>query len=59
MQVLSFFVFVVTVAVGTSALGYGLTLLTEPAMSRRCRVPHETLPGRRAHGQRVRCRSEG
>ena len=59
MQVLTFFVFVVTVAVGTSALGYGLTRLMEPAPSRRCRVPHEALRRRRAHGQRARCRLEG
>ena len=59
MQVLSFFVFVVTAAVGTCALGYGLTLLTEPAPSRRCRVPREALRRRKAQGQRARCRLEG
>ena len=59
MQVLSFLVFVVTVAVGTSALGYGLTLLTEPAPGRRCRVPHEALRRRKTHGQRARCKLEG
>ena len=59
MQVLSFIIFVVTVAIGTSAFGYGLTLLTEQAASRRCRVPHEALRRRRVHRQRGRCRLEG
>jgi hypothetical protein len=59
LQALSFIVFVVTVAVGTSALGYGLTLLAEPSPSRRCRVPREALRSRKAHGQRARCRLEG
>lgn len=59
MQVLSFFVFIVTVAIGTSAFGYGLTLLTGQAASRRCRRPHGALRGRRVHRQRGRCRLEG
>ena len=59
MQVLLFFVFIVTVAIGTSAFGYGLTLLTEQAASRRCRRPHEALRRRRVHRQRGRCRLEG
>ena len=58
MQVLSFFVFVVAVAVGTSAFGYGLSLLGERAASRRCRVPHEMLRRRKVHRQRGRCRLE-
>ena len=59
MQVLWFFVFVVTVAVATSAFGYGLSFLTEQTLSRRCRMPHEAHHRRRVHRQRLRCRSEG
>jgi hypothetical protein len=59
LQVLAFVVFVGTVVVGTSAIGYGLTLLTEPAARRRCRVPRESLRRRRVHRQRGRCRLEG
>jgi hypothetical protein len=59
LQVLSFVVFIVTVAVGTSAIGYGLTLLAEPAASRRCRVPQEALRRGRVHRQRGRCRLGG
>ncbi len=58
-QVLSFFVFVVVVAIGTSSFGYGLSLWMERAASRRCRIFHETLRRRRIHRQRVRCRLEG
>ncbi len=58
LQILAFFVFVVTVVVGTSAIGYGLSLWTEQTVSRRCRMPHETLRRRRIHRQRVRCRLE-
>ena len=59
MQVMSFIVFVVVAAVGTSGVGYAVTLLTEPAASRRCRAPREAVRRRRAHGRRVRCRLEG
>ncbi len=59
MQVLWFFVFVVAVVVGTSAFGYGLSLLTEQTLSRRCRMPHEAHRRRRVHRQRGRCRLEG
>jgi hypothetical protein len=59
LQILAFFVFVVTVAVATSAFGYGLSLLTERVASRRCGVPHETQRRRRVHRQRVRCRLDG
>ncbi|MDQ3363010.1 MAG: hypothetical protein M3534_15365 [Actinomycetota bacterium] len=59
LQILAFFVFVVAVAVGTSAIGYGLSLWTERAASRRCRMPHEILRRRKVHRQRVRCRLEG
>ena len=59
LQVLSFFVFVLTAAFATSALGYGLSLFEERAASRRCRVPQEMLRRRKAHRQRVRCRFEG
>lgn len=59
MQVLSFAVFVVTVAIATSAIGYGFSLWRERPTSRRCRVPHEALRRRRAHRQRGRCRLEG
>ncbi len=59
MQVLSFIIFVVTVALGTSAIGYGLSLLEEPAASRRCRRPHEALRRRRVHRLRGRCRLGG
>ncbi len=58
MQILSFFVFVLTVAVGTSAFGYGLTLLMERTVGRRCRMPHEMLRRRKVRRQRVRCRLE-
>ena len=58
MQVLSFFVFVVTVAIATSAIGFGLSLLTERTVSRKCRVPHEMHRRRIARRQRVRCRYE-
>ncbi len=58
MQVLSFFVFIATVAVATSAIGYGLSLWTERAASRRCRMPHQMLCRRKVHRQRVRCRLE-
>lgn len=57
MQVLSFFVF--TGAVATSAIGYGLSLWTEQAVSRRCRVPQEAFRRERVHRQRVRCKLEG
>ncbi len=59
MQVLWFFVFVVTAIVGTSAIGYGLSLLREQATSRRCRVPHGELRRGRVHRLRGRCRLEG
>ncbi len=59
LQVLAFFAFVVTVAVGTSAFGYGLSLWMERTVSRRCRMPHEMLSRRKAHRQRARCRLEG
>ena len=58
MQVLSFFVFIVMAAVATSALGYGLSFLTEQALSRRCRLPQEALRRKRVHRKRVRCRLE-
>lgn len=59
MQTLAFFVFVVTVVIATSAFGYGLSLLKERTVSRRCRVPHEIHHRRTARRQRVRCRYEG
>jgi hypothetical protein len=59
LQVLSFAVFIVAVIVGTSAIGYGLNLLTGAAASRRCRVPQEALRRGRVHRQRGRCRLEG
>ncbi len=59
MQILLFFVFVVAVAVGTSAFGYGLSFLTEQTLSRRCRMPHEPHRKTRVHSHRVRCRLEG
>jgi hypothetical protein len=58
LQVLSFFVFVLTAAFATSAIGYGLSLFEERAASRRCRMPQEALR-RRVHRQRGRCRLEG
>jgi hypothetical protein len=59
LQVLSFFVFVLTAAFATSAIGYGLSLFEERAASRRCRMPQEALRRRRVHRQRGRCRLEG
>ena len=59
MQVLAFFVFVVTVAVATSAIGYGLALFEQRTGSRRCRAPYEALRRRSVHRQRERCRLEG
>jgi hypothetical protein len=58
-QTLAFFVFVVTVVIATSAMGLGLSLLTERTVSRRCRIPHETHRRRTVRRQRVRCRHEG
>lgn len=58
MPVLLFIVFVVLVVVGSSALGYSLSLLREPPASRRCRVPHEMHHRRMIRRQRVRCRYE-
>ena len=58
MQVLAFIVFVVTIAIGTSAIGYGASVLWEPAASRRCRVSQEALRRRRIHRQRGRCKLE-
>ncbi len=59
MQILSFFVFVVAVAVVTSAFGYGLSLIGERTVGRRCRMPQEMLRRRKVHRLRVRCRLEG
>jgi len=59
LQVLSFFVFVAVVAIGTSAFGYGLSLIGECPPSGECRMPHEAQRRRRVHRQRVRCRLEG
>ena len=56
MQVLSFFVFVLTVAFATSAIGYGLSLFEKRTASRRCRMPQGMLRRRKVHRQRVRCR---
>ncbi len=56
---MSFFVFVLTAAFATSAIGYGLSLFEERAASRRCRMPQEALRRRRVHRQRGRCRLEG
>jgi len=57
--ILSFFVFVVLVALGTLALGYGLSLFEEQSSTRRCRIPHEMYRRRKVRRQRVRCRLEG
>ena len=59
MQVLSFFVFVLTAAFATSAIGYGLSLFEERTAGRRCRMPHVALRRRRVHRQRGRCRLGG
>ena len=56
LQVLAFFVFVVTVAVAISAIGYGLSLFEQRTDSRKCRMPREALRRRRVHRQRGRCR---
>ena len=59
MPVLLFFVFVVLVVLGISALGYSLSLLREPPASRRCRVPYEMHHRRMVRRRRERCRYEG
>jgi hypothetical protein len=59
LQVLSFAVLVVTVVVGTYAIGYGLSLFEERTASRRCGMPHAALRRRRVHRMRGRCRLEG
>ena len=58
MEILAFFVFVVTVAIATSAIGFGLSLLTERTVSRKCRMLHEMHRRRIVRRQRVRCRYE-
>ncbi|HZF57508.1 MAG TPA: hypothetical protein VEZ19_03430 [Rubrobacter sp.] len=59
MPVLLFVVFVALVVLGISAFGYSLSLLKEPPISRRCRVPHEMHHRRMIRRRRVRCRYEG
>ena len=59
MPVLLFVVFVALVVFGISAFGYSLSLLEEPPISRRCRVPHEMHHRRMIRRRRVRCRYEG
>jgi hypothetical protein len=59
LPVLLFVVFVALVVLGISALGYSLSLLKEPPISRRCRVPHEMHHRRMIRRRRVRCRYEG
>ena len=59
MSVLLFVVFVALVVLGISAFGYSLSLLKEPPISRRCRVPHEMHHRRMIRRRRVRCRYEG
>ena len=59
MSVLMFVVFVALVVLGISAFGYSLSLLKEPPISRRCRVPHEMRHRRMIRRRRVRCRYEG
>jgi hypothetical protein len=58
-SVLLFVVFVALVVLGISAFGYSLSLLKEPPISRRCRVPHEMHHRRMIRRRRVRCRYEG
>ena len=58
MPVLLFVVFVALVVLGISAFGYSLSLLKEPPISRRCRVPHEMHHRRMIPQRRVRCRYE-
>jgi hypothetical protein len=57
--VLLFVVFVALVVLGISAFGYSLSLLKEPPISCRCRVPHEMHHRRMIRRRRVRCRYEG
>jgi hypothetical protein len=57
-EILAFFVFVVTVTIATWAIGFGLSLLTERTVSRRCRMPHEMYRRRIVRRQRERCRDE-
>jgi hypothetical protein len=58
-QILLFFIFVVLVGVGILALGYGLSLVEDRTLGRRCRMPHEMYRRRSVRRQRVRCRFEG
>jgi hypothetical protein len=57
--VLSFFTFIALVGTGTLTLGYGLSLLEQQIVGRRCRMPHEMHRRRTVRRQRVRCRYEG
>ncbi len=58
MQILLFFIFVALVGVGMLALGYGLSLVEDRTVGRRCRMPHETYRRRKVRRQKVRCRFE-
>jgi hypothetical protein len=58
-QILVFFIFVVLVVIFTLALGYGLSLVEDQIVSRRCRMPHEMHRRRKGRRQRVRYRFEG
>jgi hypothetical protein len=56
LPVLLFVVFVALVVLGISAFGYSPSLLKEPPISRRCRVPHEMHHRRMIRRRRVHCR---
>jgi hypothetical protein len=53
-----FFIFVVLVVLGTVALGYGLSLMEDRTVGRRCRMSHKRYRRKKVRRQRVRCRFE-
>ena len=59
MPIVMFFIFIAVVGVFTLALGYVLSTVEEPTVSRRCRVSYETRRRRNVRKQRIECRFEG
>jgi len=57
--ILLFFIFVAVVVLVTVGLSYGLSSVEERAISRRCRMPHETRCKRKVRRQRMKCRFAG
>jgi len=57
--IVMFFIFIAVVGGFTLALGYVLSTVEEPTVSRRCRIPYQMYRRRKVRRQRVRCRFEG